>query len=176
MDNVRIWAPKLAPLLEDGERALEYGHASYHPGREDLGRPKPRLLSRDPADWILGGPTAEGIEAAENVVSGTSLVGWAGCAALAFKDALSADPHLLLTDRRVIVVRRTPQATLAATWQLPRRAVMRLERAPRFGQAGRVWIALGDGSGLAVVLGYFRAGAARRLVTAWGQVPGTPVA
>ena len=167
LNRLAIFADKLGPLLDSGESALFLGAATYIAGDEQLGpeghQPKSRLT---PVDVVLGLGTPFEREIM-TFLTGRSLVGDRGCLAECLAKVLDGVPDLLVTDRRLLVVKHEGQE-FRLIWEMPREAVVRAVRAPRLGQMGRVRLVLSDGSGVAIVLGLVFPGRARRFLTALG--------
>ncbi len=171
IDYLKVYAQQLAPHLAPQERPVGSWRASYHSGREDLGQPPSAVDGWTVADVVLGLPSPALMDASEQLVSGTSLVGWPGCFALQIRDAARSGTRIVLTDLRLLIVRINSQG-FVVTWDCPRAAVFRVQRASRTGQRGRVWLTCRDGSSVALVLSYFFARPANRLIAAWGEIPG----
>lgn len=167
LNRLAIFADKLGPLLDSGESALFLGAATYIAGDEQLGpeihQPKSRLT---PVDVVFGLGTPFEREIM-TFLTGRSLVGDRGCLAECLAKVLDGVPDLLVTDRRLLVVKHEGQE-FRLIWEMPREAVVRAVRAPRLGQMGRVRVVLSDGSGVAIVLGLVFPGRARRFLTALG--------
>lgn len=171
IDRLRIFRDTVRQLLADGEEPRALQQAAYVNGEEDLGRPRPDMAS-EIADVALLWHSAYFQGLADRLVSGTSLVGWPGCDALTLARAVGQH-DLVVTDRRLLVVdlgdhERPP----SIVWERDRMAIVRIQRVPRFGQAGRIWIVMADGSAVSLMLGVISSAGARRVVEAWGEVPG----
>jgi len=167
VNRFTIFAEQLAGLLEPGERAVALQPATYTAGDEQLGEP-PADLASTLVDTALGLPTDWSMRLASRVVAGVSIVGWPGCQALGLRTALDvAVADLLLTTHRLLVVEGVGTDQARITWAAPRTTVIRIERAPRFAQAGRIVLVFADSSALAVMAGVFTGGGARRFVEAW---------
>lgn len=51
--------------------------------------------------------------------------------------------------------------------------VASIRRAPRLGQAGRIWVLFADGSATSLMLGILSPGGAKAVVNAWGEIAGS---
>lgn len=171
LDRLKIFAEPLRRLLADGEELIALQSAAYHQGEEVLDAEQPRLDADTAMDIALGLPTYYVQRMVDRMVSGTSLIGWPGSLATSLHGGLDlVGPDLLLTDRRLLVVKQEGQQDFALHWDHARRDVLTVQRAARFGQAGRLWFTMADGSAVAVIMGYATAGAAKRFLTAWGTI------
>ncbi|MDO5684403.1 MAG: hypothetical protein Q4G46_16455 [Propionibacteriaceae bacterium] len=159
-DSAQVYADELATVVEPGERVLNATMVSYLPGRERRGRPD--SVTFDP---INGLDSSRLNDAAVEAMGGTSLHGADGSLADQLSNVIGAASHLVITDRRVLVVDLgTGSAKLR--WSAPRAAIVSMEWAPRLLQRGRVRVQLADGSTVLVVAGMLSGGAAKRLVAA----------
>ena len=175
LDRLKIFSAPLRRLLADDEHAVALQATAYLVGEEVLDAERPRLDADTALDLALGLPTYYVQRVVDRMVSGTSLWGWPGCLAASLRDGLDlVGADLLLTDRRLLVVKHTGQQDFTIGWDHPRSDVLTLQRASRFGQAGRLWLTMADGSALALIMGYATAGAAKRFVAAWGTISGDP--
>ncbi|HRC07624.1 MAG TPA: hypothetical protein PLV41_05370 [Miltoncostaeales bacterium] len=165
LNRLKIFADKLGPLLDPGESAEFLGAATYIAGEEQLGPERPQPESRlTLVDVALGLGTPFEREIM-TFLTGRSLVGDRGCLAERLAKVLDGVPDLLVTDRRLLVVKHEGQE-FRLIWEMPLEAVVRAVRAPRLGQMGRVRLVLSDGSGVAIVLGLVFPGRARRFLAA----------
>ncbi|MFW6598736.1 hypothetical protein ACQBAU_14555 [Propionibacteriaceae bacterium Y2011] len=170
MDWLSAFADVVRPLLAPDERALVAQHTTYFAGHEDYGQPRPDLASTL-ADHALGLPSAWSMELADKVVTGVSLVGWPGCLAEGLRDALNeVSTDLVVTTERLLAVTGIGENAARVLWQVPRSRVIKVDRAPRFAQAGRVIIVFDDRSALAMMMGLVSSRGARRVVAAFGTV------
>lgn len=161
----------MATLLRPDERPLALQHAAYFSGEEDLGQPRPRFDAETVVDMAFGWPTPYYQAMADRWVSGTSLIGWPGCEAQGLAAVIDGN-DLLLTDRRVLVVDLTDAADPRVRWERDRMQVASVRRAPRLGQAGRIWVLFADGSATSLMLGILSPAGAKAVVAAWGEIPG----
>lgn len=168
LNRLDIFAEKLRGVLDPGETATFLGTAVYVIGDEQLGPDRPRF-DVDLSDVILGVPTPYVQSKVNDFMLGRSLVGDHGCQAEALARILVGPRDLVVTDRRLLVV---GSADFRILWQVARPDLLAASPAPRFGQAGRVRIVLGDGSAVAVVLGMVFAGRAKRFLEALQPVAG----
>jgi hypothetical protein len=168
LNRLEIFAEKLRPLLEPGETARFLGTAVYVIGDEQLGPDRPRF-DVDLSDVVLGVSTPYVQSKVNDFMLGRSLVGDHGCEAERLARILVGPRDLVVTDRRLLVV---DAADFRILWQVARSNLLAATPAPRFGQAGRVRVVLGDGSALAVVLGMVFAGRAMRFLEALQPVAG----
>ncbi|MVA76397.1 hypothetical protein GC722_10230 [Auraticoccus sp. F435] len=166
LDTLKVFRSQIEALLQPGERALFCGMAAYFAGHEELGVAAGE--GADAVDVLLGVASPRMLERADQLVTGTSLLGWPGCRAQQLAAAVrrTTQSQLLVTDRRLAVLDTTDFTLL---WDCPRADVLRVRRRGRLGQAGRVVLQLADGSALALVLGTLGTGRARRLVHALEQ-------
>ncbi len=172
LNRLEIFADKLRGVLEPGETATFLGAATYIAGDEQLGEDRPRFdIALDLPDLLLGLPIPVLQARMDELLIGRSLVGDPGCRAEALASVLSPTPDLLVTDRRLLVVKQDGNA-FRVLWQAPREAIIAAAPAGRPGQRGRVRLVLGDGSGLAVVLGLVLPGRAKRFLAALQPVAG----
>lgn len=176
--GVDLMSEEARALLVEGEVPQAYELATQlaaHSGIGGSARPRADVqmhldplapgLSVDP-DWIAA------------KLGGVNAAGQVGSLADGFSQALgTGNGHLLVTDRRVIVVAtdaplRGP-ITQRLAFEVDRRAVTSIERAPRLLQRGRVKITFVDGSWAMAMMGVVKTAAARRLVDALSR-PGRP--
>lgn len=172
--GVDLMTDQTRALLLPGERPLAYELATQLAGHSGIGGDaSPRAGVHFSPDPFVGGVQVnDGWLDAK--VGGVNAAGGHGSLADQFSQALGRPTmaYVLLTDRRVMVVgdeggfRTTPPRIHFA---VERRAVARLERAPRLLQRGRVRITFADGSWAMAMLGLLKAAAARRLLAATGQ-------
>lgn len=176
LNYLKIYGDVLARMLPSGERPLALQHYTYVPGHEDLGQAPPRL-GDEIIDIAVGWHSQYFQGLADRLVSGQSLVGWPGCDAQTLARTTAREGgtlDLLVTDRRLLVVDvGTLSVPGAVLWSRERSQVVTIRRAARFGQAGRIWVVLADGSAVALMLGLLNPGPAKRVVAAWGEVPGS---
>ena len=170
-DRLRIFNDVIRQLLHPGEEPRALQNASYFNGEEDLGQPKPDLAS-ELADVALLWHSAYFQGLADRLVSGRSLIGWPGCEAQTLARAIGLH-DLLVTDRRLLVVDLDDSPRPHIVWERDRMHIVRIRRAPRLLQAGRIWVLMADGSAVSLMLGAVSARGAKRVVEAWGEVPGT---
>lgn len=161
-------------LLAEGEVPHAYELATQlaaHSGIGGTAHPRPDLqlhldplapgLSVDPG-WIAA------------TLGGVNAAGQVGSLADGFSRALGAgNGHILLTDRRLAVIAtdaplRGP-ITQRLAFEVDRRAIASVDRAPRLLQRGRLAITFVDGSWAMAMMGIVKAAAARRLVDALGR-------
>ena len=166
--GVELIPDEVHALLAEGEVPDAYeaaGQLAAHSGIGGSAHPRPDVqlhldplapgLSVDP-DWISA--TLGGVNAAGHV----------GSLADGFSRAVESIGHILVTDRRLAVIAtdaplRGP-ITHRVAFEVDRRAVTSIERAPRLLQRGRVKITFVDGSWAMAMMGIVKAAAARRLV------------
>lgn len=168
LNRLEIFAEKLRDVLEPGETARFLGTAVYVVGEEQLGPDRPRF-DVDLLDMVLGVPTPYVQGKVNDFMLGRSLVGDRGCQAEGLARILIGPRDVVVTDRRLLVVNG---ADFSVLWQAARTGLLAASPAPRFGQAGRLRIVLGDGSALAVVFGMVFAGRAKRFLDALQPVAG----
>lgn len=171
LDRLSIFSEVLTQILEPGEKALVLAAAMYRAGNENLGAPRPGFDGDTVLDMALGLPTPYLMAVADGLVTGTSLWGWPGCLAQQLAEVLGSVPDLVLTDRRLLLV-KIAEGTARQLWQCPRAAILAARRAPRLFQAGRVILTFADGSALAVMLGVVSGSNARRVVSALQPIAG----
>lgn len=159
--------------LDAGEVPLAWESATQLAGHSAIGGPeRPAADLGFSANPLAGGVTVDqGWVDAK--VGGVNAWGAAGSRADAVSRALGDGPaNLLLTDRRLAVVvtdapLRGPVTERVAV-SLDRRDLVRVERAPRLLQRGRVRLRFVDGSWAMAMMGVFSAAPARRLIAAIG--------
>lgn len=156
----------LAALLPPGEQALADAPANYIVGREQIG------IKSDPSgpidiatDIALGLPVFEVADATSELLGGISLVGFPGSLAVSMRDSLTTVCEVVVTNRRLLLATLTVKPH-QIVWSVDRSLVRGITLAPRFLQPARGLIAFADGSGIALSLGMFGAGAAKRVVAA----------
>ena len=171
LNRLSIFAEPIARLLEPGELPQSLTPVTYLAGVEHLGAERPKFDADTVGDMALGLLTEYWMHVANSMVTGTSLVGWAGCMAVDVRDALR-DPtdDLLVTDRRLLIVHQEPNNAFTQRWQAPLSDIVAVRRIPRLLQAGRIWLSLSDGSAVAVCLGLVRRAPARRFCATWTRL------
>lgn len=171
--GVDLLTDEVRDLLADGEAVEAYELATQlaaHSGIGGSADPRPDVqvhldplapgLSVDP-DWIAA------------KLGGVNAAGPVGSVADGFSRALEAgNGHVLLTDRRLAVIAtdaplRGPISQRLA-FEVDRRVVTSVERAPRLLQRGRLKVAFVDGSWAMLMMGMLHPAAARRFVAALG--------
>lgn len=172
-NRLKIFADVIGTLLQPAERPLAMEHFAYVAGEEDLGQPRP-TLGAELVDAAVGWHSTLVQGMADRLVAGCSLVGWPGCEAqLLSRTEGNGSLDLLVTDRRLLVIDLSdttrPPVVL---WVRDRMHVVTIRRAPRFAQAGRLWVVLADGSAVALMFGLVNPGPAKSIVAAWGEVSG----
>lgn len=166
LDTLRIFADDIATLCAPGETPLAIGGVMYHGGAErPVGRAGPRW--RDVRFDGAGLSSARAELAVERLVGGETLRSFPGSAAEAAKRAVEAsdNPALLVTDRRVAVVRVTPSPVLH--WAVPREQVLSVAHRRHWLWQGRIEVAFTDTSSVRLVAGVLLARRAKRLARAW---------
>lgn len=172
IDRLRIHRDQLRTVLHPGEEPRALQAATYVDGEEDLGQPRPDVLA-ELADTALLWHSAYFQGLADRLVSGRSLLGWPGCDAQTLAHAVGQH-DLVVTDRRMLVVDLGDSSRPARlVWERDRMHIVRIRRMPRPFQAGRIWIVMADGSAVSLMLGVVSAAGAKRVVEAWGEVPGS---
>jgi hypothetical protein len=176
MDGLRWFRADVPALLEPGEVPGAWETVAYVHGAERFG-PKPRF---DPfgsfTDVVMGLPTEYVTDLADRMVSGISLVGWTGCAAVELREAVERAPgsaDLMVTDRRILVTTRSRRTDVLRSW--PRSFLRSVTRRPRLVQRGRIMLVHADGSALALMTGIVSASPAQRLEAAVARTTPPPV-
>jgi len=158
------FAPVLTPVLRPGETVLMLPDVTYIMGDEVLVEPHPDLV----ADLDrLSLPEADLVETFWGMVTGETLVGHPGSLGVTLRDALADKPlgqegDLVLTDQRLLVVDKLAAAPVVL-WECERRFVAATKVTSGIGYAGRVVILFVDNTGLSLLLGVVRRGAAQQL-------------
>ncbi len=169
LNRFAIHRDQIDAALDPGETARALTSVAYFSGFEDLGDPPSRADRDLLIDHLLGLPSPFWVERTDRLVTGVSLIGHRGCAAMRMRDAVVGGfDDLVPTDRRLLAVRIPAGAPAEIGWQAPRADVVGIHRRPRLLQAGRLMVAFTDGSIIALMAGLVRRAPARRLVDAWG--------
>ncbi|MCH1865101.1 hypothetical protein [Nocardioides sp. CFH 31398] len=166
LDTLKLFADDIATLCVPGETPLAVGGVMYHGGAERaVGQVDPRWRSVRFDGVGLSSARAE--LAVERMVGGETLRSFPGSDAEAAKRAVEAsdNPALLVTDRRVAVVRVAPSPVLH--WAVPRERVLHVAHRRHWLWQGRLEVAFVDGSSVRLVAGALLARRATRLARAW---------
>lgn len=156
----------IAALLLPGEQALANAPANYLVGREEIGgAPVPDSPADAASDVAFGLPSSAVVDATSELLGGISLVGFPGSLAVSMRDQLDSVCELVVTNERILLAHLVTKPQ-RLEWQADRSQVAGITLAARFLQPARCLIAFTDGSGIAVSLGMFGAGAAKRVVAA----------
>lgn len=169
--GLELITDEVRALLLPGEQPLAYELATQLAGHSGVGAdPNPRSGVHLEANPFVGG-IGVNQDWMDARLGGVNAAGARGSLADGFSRALaaSATMHLVVTDRRLLVVgdegslRSTP---VRVHFGVDRRAVVRAERAPRLLQRGRIRFTFADGSWAMAMLGMIKTSAPKRLLEA----------
>ena len=196
LDHLRIYREDLGPLLASGEEpfamaavSLAYGARRLERTPEDIDRSlrfapravRKRAKARQRGDQPPGRRSFfDGLLDAidppwrwngidwHKVIGGVTASGHAGSYAYGFVDAVSdlQSLYCVITDRRLLVVRRQGTRDFSHVFEVPRSAIVTALRQGRGYSRGRVVVQFTDSSSVALHAGFVDGGRANRLVRA----------
>lgn len=184
LDTLKIYRDDLRPLLADDEEPLAMAAVSLAFGARRTDRPSGDTRDRDRSsgrrsvlDRLAGviDPAWRWNDVDfDQVIGGVTVSGRAGSWAHRLAAAVDEAPgtYVVVTDRRLFVLRRPGDQGRAVAFEVPLQAIAGARRRGRGYSRGRVVVEFADSSTLALHAGFVDAGRADGLVRALDQQGG----